>query len=108
MKIAEADRLISEELRAIADELNERLEQIAGQKMSFSLLIFNTEPGSRMNYISNCQRDDVHAALKADGFVVYAGQGDFSKQIFRIAHMGDIHEDDLVRLEESLRRCFSP
>ena len=50
---------------------------------------------------------DIHAALKADGFVVYAGQGDFSKQIFRIAHMGDIHEADLDRLEASLRSCFS-
>jgi 2-aminoethylphosphonate-pyruvate transaminase len=50
---------------------------------------------------------DVHAALKAEGFVVYAGQGDFSKQIFRIAHMGDIHKDDLERLDVALRSCFS-
>jgi 2-aminoethylphosphonate-pyruvate transaminase len=49
---------------------------------------------------------DIHAALKKDGFVIYAGQGDFSKQIFRIAHMGDIREDDLVRLEASLSSCF--
>ncbi|MCP3999318.1 MAG: 2-aminoethylphosphonate aminotransferase [Gammaproteobacteria bacterium] len=50
---------------------------------------------------------DVHAALKAEGFVVYAGQGDLSKHIFRIAHMGDIHEDDLDRLDNVLRSCFS-
>jgi 2-aminoethylphosphonate-pyruvate transaminase len=50
---------------------------------------------------------DVHAALKAEGFVVYAGQGDFSKQIFRIAHMGDIHKDDMDRLDVALRSCFS-
>jgi 2-aminoethylphosphonate-pyruvate transaminase len=49
---------------------------------------------------------EVHAALKKDGFVVYQGQGHFSKEIFRIAHMGDIHNDDLDRLEASLRRCF--
>lgn len=50
---------------------------------------------------------DVHAALKKDGFVVYQGQGKFSTDIFRIAHMGDIRNDDLDRLEASLRRCFS-
>ena len=49
---------------------------------------------------------DIHAALKADGFIIYAGQGAFSKQIFRIAHMGDIRNDDLDRLEQSLRNCF--
>jgi 2-aminoethylphosphonate-pyruvate transaminase len=49
---------------------------------------------------------DVHAILKAEGFVVYAGQGDFSKHIFRIAHMGDIRSDDLDRLDVVLRRCF--
>jgi 2-aminoethylphosphonate-pyruvate transaminase len=50
---------------------------------------------------------DVHATLKAEGFVVYAGQGDFSKQIFRIAHMGDIRSDDMDRLESALRSCFA-
>ncbi len=35
------------------------------------------------------------------------GQGHFSKDIFRIAHMGDIHNDDLDRLEISLRKCFA-
>jgi 2-aminoethylphosphonate-pyruvate transaminase len=50
---------------------------------------------------------DVHTSLKNDGFVVYAGQGHFSKEIFRIAHMGDIHNDDLHRLETALRKCFA-
>jgi len=50
---------------------------------------------------------DVHAALKRDGFIVYQGQGHFSREMFRIAHMGDIHNDDLDRLEASLRRCFA-
>jgi len=50
---------------------------------------------------------DVHAALKRDGFIIYQGQGHFSREMFRIAHMGDIHNDDLERLEDSLRRCFS-
>jgi 2-aminoethylphosphonate-pyruvate transaminase len=41
---------------------------------------------------------ELHAALKAEGFIIYAGQGDLGRQIFRIAHMGDIQEDDLIRL----------
>lgn len=40
----------------------------------------------------------LHAALKARGFVVYAGQGDLGREIFRIAHMGDIRPADLDRL----------
>jgi 2-aminoethylphosphonate-pyruvate transaminase len=50
--------------------------------------------------------DQVHDLLKKKGFVVYAGQGDFSSQIFRIAHMGDITNADLDRLAEALRDCF--
>ena len=50
---------------------------------------------------------DVHASLKKDGFIVYQGQGHFSKEIFRIAHMGDINNDDLDRLEIALTKCFS-
>jgi 2-aminoethylphosphonate-pyruvate transaminase len=53
------------------------------------------------------QYSDIHASLKKDGFVVYQGQGHFSKEIFRIAHMGDIRNGDLDRLEESLRKCFA-
>ncbi len=51
---------------------------------------------------------DVHAALKRDGFIVYQGQGHFSQEMFRIAHMGDIHNDDLDRLDVALRKCFAP
>jgi 2-aminoethylphosphonate-pyruvate transaminase len=46
----------------------------------------------------------LHDALKAGGFVIYAGQGDLGAQIFRVAHMGDIRPDDLDRLCAALRR----
>ncbi len=49
----------------------------------------------------------VHKFLKNRGFVVYAGQGDLGKQIFRIAHMGDIQDADMDRLVEALRDCFA-
>ena len=45
----------------------------------------------------------LHAHLKNDGFVIYAGQGKFDGAIFRIAVMGEIAERDLDRLVASLR-----
>lgn len=47
--------------------------------------------------------DALHAQLKKDGFVIYAGQGKFDGAIFRIAVMGEITERDLDRLVASLR-----
>lgn len=44
----------------------------------------------------------LHAQLKKDGFVIYAGQGKFDGAIFRIAVMGEITERDLNRLVVSL------
>ena len=48
----------------------------------------------------------LHDALKAEGFVIYAGQGDLGAQIFRVAHMGDIRPDDLDRLCSALARIL--
>lgn len=47
--------------------------------------------------------EKLHAALKRDGFVIYAGQGKFDGAIFRIAVMGDLSSADLDRLAVSLR-----
>jgi 2-aminoethylphosphonate-pyruvate transaminase len=49
----------------------------------------------------------LHDALKAEGFVIYAGQGDLGAEIFRIAHMGDIRADDLDRLCAALGRSLA-
>jgi 2-aminoethylphosphonate-pyruvate transaminase len=49
----------------------------------------------------------VHDRLKADGFVIYAGQGRLAADIFRIAHMGDITPEDLARLAAALRRVLA-
>jgi len=49
----------------------------------------------------------VHAFLKKKGFVIYAGQGGLGERIFRIAHMGDIQNNDLERLDTALRECFA-
>ncbi|HEV2703919.1 MAG TPA: 2-aminoethylphosphonate aminotransferase [Steroidobacteraceae bacterium] len=48
----------------------------------------------------------LHDGLKADGFVIYAGQGDLSRTLFRISTMGEIGPDDVRRLLESFRRII--
>jgi 2-aminoethylphosphonate-pyruvate transaminase len=40
----------------------------------------------------------LHDALKADGFVIYAGQGNLSKALFRISTMGNLTPADIDRL----------
>ena len=40
----------------------------------------------------------LHDELKSAGFVIYAGQGELAKSLFRISMMGDIGDDDIGRL----------
>ena len=44
----------------------------------------------------------LHDALKAAGFVIYAGQGNLSASVFRISTMGSLTAGDMQRLI----RCF--
>jgi len=44
----------------------------------------------------------LHDALKAHGYVIYAGQGELAKTIFRISTMGDIRVEDMHRLVASV------
>ncbi len=48
----------------------------------------------------------LHDTLKEQGFVIYAGQGDFSGSIFRIAVMGDLARADADRLLGCVRRIL--
>lgn len=45
----------------------------------------------------------IHDALKAAGFIIYAGQGWLANSIFRIANMGDLDMEDV----DNLITCFS-
>ncbi|MEX2523954.1 MAG: 2-aminoethylphosphonate aminotransferase [Gammaproteobacteria bacterium] len=47
---------------------------------------------------------ELHDKLKQDGFIIYAGQGDFAKSIFRISMMGAITMEDVKRFIESVRK----
>src|SRR5262249_40601481 len=44
----------------------------------------------------------LHDALKAQGFVIYAGQGPLAATLFRVATMGDVTEADYRRFIEAL------
>jgi 2-aminoethylphosphonate-pyruvate transaminase len=46
----------------------------------------------------------LHDALKAEGYVIYAGQGKLGPSIFRIAHMGDITRAQIDGLCAALTR----
>ncbi|WP_250507263.1 MULTISPECIES: 2-aminoethylphosphonate aminotransferase [unclassified Caballeronia] len=45
--------------------------------------------------------ETLHDALKAKGFVIYAGQGGLSKELFRISTMGALDPNDMDRLISS-------
>jgi 2-aminoethylphosphonate-pyruvate transaminase len=47
--------------------------------------------------------EELHAALKAAGFVIYAGQGGLRAAMFRIANMGHIEDADVERLLATFR-----
>ena len=47
--------------------------------------------------------EKLHSKLKANGFVIYAGQGNLSESIFRIANMGDIKKEEFDRFIKILR-----
>ncbi|HEX4378367.1 MAG TPA: 2-aminoethylphosphonate aminotransferase [Steroidobacteraceae bacterium] len=47
---------------------------------------------------------ELHDVLKAAGFVIYAGQGDLSKTLFRLSTMGQVTAADMTRLLDCIRR----
>lgn len=48
----------------------------------------------------------LHDTLKHDGFVIYAGQGELSKTLFRISTMGKLTAADIDRLLSSFARIL--
>jgi len=55
-----------------------------------------------------CGYGRIHDGLKQRGFVIYAGQGNLSTEIFRISTMGDISHYDMERLLAALQEVFAP
>lgn len=55
----------------------------------------------------NTDYAQLHDALKAAGFIIYAGQGEFAKSLFRISMMGDIGDDDAGRLIQAFTEVLA-
>jgi len=51
--------------------------------------------------------EELHDGLKERGFVIYAGQGDFQKTLFRVSTMGAISDEDLERLLAAFSEVIS-
>jgi len=50
---------ISVALPQLAEAIESLVFELTGEKYAFSLCIFNLKANERMNYISNCKREDV-------------------------------------------------
>ena len=51
--------------------------------------------------------EQIHARMREDGFVIYAGQGALGSVAFRVANMGQISEERLDAFGPALRRAIS-
>jgi len=93
-----------EKYHALARRLEEALSLlgihplITDRESSVVLRAYRLPPG--MSY------PELHDRLKADGFVIYAGQGALSSDIFRVSVMGDLHEGDVDRLILAFERAM--
>jgi 2-aminoethylphosphonate-pyruvate transaminase len=51
--------------------------------------------------------EQIHARMRAEGYVLYAGQGDLRKTVFRVSNMGQISTEALGRFGPALERAIS-
>lgn len=76
-------------------------------------LKFLIPEGHQSNCLTSLELPDgvtypwLHDRLKENGFVIYAGQGNFNNQIFRVANMGDIRTEEYERFIDVLKKCFA-
>jgi 2-aminoethylphosphonate-pyruvate transaminase len=85
---------LAEQVRAGLAELG--INPVIGPEQSSVVLRSYTLP-------AGTPYTELHDALKAEGFVIYAGQGDLSKTLFRISTMGAVTSADMNRL----LKCFA-
>jgi 2-aminoethylphosphonate-pyruvate transaminase len=71
---------------------------LAPEQSSVVLRSYNLPPKSTYAQL--------HDALKADGFVIYAGQGGLAKSLFRISTMGHLMDEDIERLIACVARSL--
>jgi 2-aminoethylphosphonate-pyruvate transaminase len=75
--------------------------------LNYTLLIENIKDHSCVltayNLPENLEYSAVHKTLKENGYIIYAGQGNFAKKIFRISTMGNLTDDDLRKIIQSFK-----
>jgi len=99
---AERRRIYRQRATRIAEEL---------ASLSISMLLNNKDYSCVLrSYLlpDGCAYRQAHDAFKRAGFVIYAGQGQFAENIFRIANMGAIGADDLDALAAAFADIFGP
>ncbi len=114
-------------LYALDEALQELLEEgvaqrIARYRMAASQLRKGFEslglkcllpPDLRSNTITSLELpsgftyEALHDALKARGYVIYAGQGDLAARVFRVANMGDLTRNQLQGFLMALHEVLS-
>ena len=58
-------RQSEEMMRVLAGAIDSALKDATGQRYGFALVVFEQTDTDRTNYISNCDRSEVAAALRA-------------------------------------------
>jgi 2-aminoethylphosphonate-pyruvate transaminase len=83
---------------------NARVLRDGMARLGFAILV----PGPARSSIlttfrlpSGVTYDELHDAMKARGYVIYAGQGDIRTYAFRVANMGTLTPGDMVRVVEA-------
>ena len=80
------------------------------KKLNLKLLLpdeFLSNTITALNLPENMTYTHLHDSLKERGFIIYAGQGELNKTIFRIANMGELTMDDLEALIANLQEVLS-
>jgi len=63
--MSKQDQQISKLLQPLAKDIANCLREATGKEIGFSLVVFPITEQARMQYISNCQRQEVASALNA-------------------------------------------
>jgi 2-aminoethylphosphonate-pyruvate transaminase len=78
------------------------IELFLPERSSYSSMLVSYKLPASLTY------PQLHDHLFAQGFTIYAGQGPFSGQMFRIANMGDLTVNDMDRLLNEIASLLRP
>ncbi len=108
---AALDELLEETVAGRIEHYRKSADRLRNEFQSIGLELLIPE-GHRSNCLTALKLPDgisydwLHDQLKDNGFVIYAGQGLFNNKIFRIANMGNIHNEEFDRCLKVLKECF--